>query len=111
MTIGGSSYVPPLPIESVVKEHIEDILQADANDIDKSIRLCLYTMKTQVFIDGNKRAAVIFANHYLIAHGQGFLVIPEAHVSEFKKLLVEYYEGKDPDRIMDFLKTNCWKTF
>lgn len=111
VTIGGSSYVPPLPTESVVKEHIEDILQADANDIDKSIRLCLYTMKTQVFIDGNKRAAVIFANHYLIAHGQGFLVIPEAHVSEFKKLLVEYYEGKDPDRIMDFLKTNCWKTF
>ena len=111
VTIGGSSYIPPLPIESVVKEHIESILQADINDIDKSIRLCLYTMKTQVFIDGNKRAAIIYANHYLIAHGQGFLVIPEAHVSEFKKLLVPYYEGEDPKRITDFLKTNCWKTF
>ncbi len=61
-----------------MKEHIEDILQANIDDIDKSIRLCLYTMKTQVFIDGNKRAAIIYANHYLIAHGQGFLVIPEA---------------------------------
>ena len=111
VTIGGSSYIPPLPIESVVKEHIESILQADINDIDKSIRLCLYTMKTQVFIDGNKRAAIIYANHYLIAHGQGFLVIPEAHVSEFKKLLVSYYEGEYPKRITDFLKTNCWKTF
>ena len=111
VTIGGSSYIPPLPIESVVKEHIENILQADIDDIDKSIRLCLYTMKTQVFIDGNKRAAIIYANHYLIAHGQGFLVIPEAHVSEFKKLLVAYYEGGDPERITDFLKTNCWKTF
>ncbi len=111
VTIGGSSYIPPLPIESVVKEHIENILQADINDIDKSIRLCLYTMKTQVFIDGNKRAAIIYANHYLIAHGQGFLVIPEAHVSEFKKLLVAYYEGGDPERITDFLKLNCWKTF
>ena len=70
-----------------------------------------YTMKTQVFIDGNKRAAIIYANHYLIAHGQGFLVIPEVHVSEFKKLLVAYYEGEDPKRITDFLKTNCWKTF
>ena len=67
--------------------------------------------KTQVFIDGNKRAAIIYANHYLIAHGQGFLVIPEAHVSEFKKLLVAYYEGGDPERITDFLKLNCWKTF
>ena len=111
VTIGGSSYIPPLPIESVVKEHIENILQANIDDIDKSIRLCLYTMKTQVFIEGNKRAAIIYANHYLIAHGQGVLVIPEAHVSEFKKLLVAYYEGGDPERITDFLKLNCWKTF
>lgn len=111
VTIGGTSYIPPLPMESVVKEHIEDILQANIDDIDKSIRLCLYTMKTQVFLDGNKRAAIIYANHYLIAHGQGFLVIPEAHVSEFKKLLVAYYEGEDPKRITDFLKANCWKTF
>lgn len=111
VTIGGSSYIPPLPIESVVKEHIEDILQADIADIDKSISLCLYTMKTQIFIDGNKRAAIIYANHYLIAHGQGFLVIPETHVPEFKKLLVEYYEEGDPNRITDFLKTNCWRRF
>ena len=111
VTIGGSSYIPPLPIESVVKEHIEDILQADMDDIDKSICLCLYTMKTQVFVDGNKRAAIIYANHYLIAHGQGFLVIPEAHVSEFKKLLVTYYEGAVPKQITDFLKAYCWKTF
>ena len=73
--------------------------------------LCLYTMKTQVFIDGNKRAAVIFSNHFLIAHGQGFLVIPEAHVAEFKKLLVAYYEGEDAGIITAFLKDNCWKTF
>ena len=111
VTIGGSSYIPPLPIESVVKEHIEDILQAHIDDIDKSIRLCLYAMKTQVFIDGNKRAAVIYANHYLIAHGQGLLVIPEAHVSEFKKLLMMYYEGQDSKRITDFLKGNCWNRF
>ena len=70
VTIGGSSYIPPLPTESIVKEHIETILQANIDDIDKSIRLCLYTMKTQVFIDGNKRAAIIYAKHYLIAHGQ-----------------------------------------
>lgn len=50
-------------------------------------------MKTQVFKDGNKRASVIFANHYLIAKGNGCLIIPEKDVPEFKKLLVEYYEG------------------
>lgn len=67
-------------------------------------------MKAQVFIDGNKRAAVIFANHYLIAHGQGVLVIPEKKVPEFKKLLVQFYEGEDISIIRGFLKTKCWQT-
>ncbi|MBR2834188.1 MAG: Fic family protein [Coriobacteriales bacterium] len=111
VTIGGSSYIPRLPIEFEVREKIEDILQSDMEDIDKAICLCLYTMKTQVFIDGNKRAAVIYANHFLIAHGHGLLVIPEAHVSEFKKLLVAYYEGEADGIITAFLKENCWKNF
>ena len=111
VTIGSSSYIPPLPTEFKVREKIEGILQSDLDDIDKSVQLCLYTMKTQVFIDGNKRAAVIYANHFLIAHGQGFLVIPEVYVSEFKKLLVAYYEGQDAGIITAFLKENCWKTF
>ena len=68
-------------------------------------------MKTQVFIDGNKRASVIFANHYLIAHGQGFLVIPEEHVPEFKKRLVSFYEGEDIAVISSFLKEKCWRNF
>jgi prophage maintenance system killer protein len=94
-----------------VKEKISDILNSSDAEIDVAINLCMYCMKTQIFIDGNKRTSVIFANHYLIAHGQGFLVIPEEHVSEFKKLLVAYYEGEDIREISDFLKTKCWKTF
>ena len=111
VTIGSSSYIPPIPLEFEVREKIESILQSDMEDIDKAICLCLDTMKTQVFIDGNKRAAVIYANHFLIAHGQGFLVIPEMHVPEFKKLLVAYYEGEASGIITAFLKENCWKTF
>ena len=69
----------------------------------------LFSLKTQVFVDGNKRASVIFANHYLIAHGQGLLVIPEKEVPDFKKLLVEYYEGEKTTIIADFLKEKCWR--
>lgn len=109
VTIGGSSYVPPIPIEIDIREGIDAILHSDREYIETAIRLCLFTMKSQIFLDGNKRAAVIFANHYLIAHGQGFLVIPEDHVPEFKKLLIGYYEGENETVIMDFLKNNCWK--
>lgn len=109
--IGGTKYVPPLPIEIDVKDRIRSILSSRQEGIDIAIELCLYAMKTQIFIDGNKRASVIFANHYLIAHGQGFLVIPEEHVPEFKRLLVRYYEGEDIRVLREFLKANCWRTF
>lgn len=111
VSIGGSSYKPPIPIEFIVKEKILNILNSKKKDIDIAIDLCMYSMKTQVFIDGNKRASVIFANHYLIAHGQGMLIIPENHVSEFKKKLVKYYEGEDIENIREFLKEKCWRKF
>lgn len=109
--IGGTSYVPPLPIESVVIERIDEIRKQEKEPIDIAIELCLYCMKTQVFKDGNKRASVIFANHYLIAHGRGFIVIPEKDVPEFKRLLVAYYEGESIEIISSFMKEKCWKYF
>ena len=108
--IGSSSYIPPLPIETVLLENIDEILQSDIADNLKGIKLCLYCMKTQIFTDGNKRASVIFANHYLISHAAGMLVIPETEVSEFKKLLVRYYEGEDEKIITQFLKNRCLRT-
>ena len=109
--IGGSTYVPPIPSESIVKEKIKEIINSESDDIEIAIKLCMYCMKTQIFIDGNKRASVIFANHYLISHGQGFLVIPEEHVPEFKQKLVAFYEGENIDVISGFLKEKCWRTF
>ncbi len=111
VAIGGSDYVPPIPIEVDVKEKISEIIDSKLSAIDKAIELCLYCMKTQAFNDGNKRAAVIFANHYLISQGEGLLVIPEKRVSEFKKILVGYYEGKDEANIKRFMKEQCWKKF
>lgn len=109
--IGGTTYVPPLPIETVVIERIEEIRKQNKEPIDIAIELCMYCMKAQVFMDGNKRASVFFANHYLIAQGMGFLVIPEMDVPKFKKLLVEYYEGAPLEIIGAFLREKCWKNF
>ncbi len=109
VSIGGTSYVPPIPIETQVKERINDILNSGKDAIDIAIELCMYCMRTQIFLDGNKRASVIFANHYLIAHGLGLIVIPEEYVPEFKKLLVTYYETADIKKISKFLKEKCWR--
>ncbi len=109
VTIGGTSYVPPMPIEYEVKENIALIVSHTAEPVEVAIELCLYCMKTQVFNDGNKRAAVIFANHYLIGKGEGLLVIPEKEVPEFKRLLVRYYEDLDKGEIISFMKEKCWR--
>ena len=111
VAIGGTSYIPPLPIATIVKENLEAIIQQDSEAVDIAIDLCLYCMKTQVFDDGNKRAAVIFANHFMISKGQGLLVIPESHVSEFKGLLVSYYEDRDNGEIRKFMREKCWRNF
>ena len=111
VAIGGTSYVPPLPIETVVKESIDVILADSTDEVDTAIRLCLYCMKTQIFNDGNKRASVIFANHYMISKGQGLIVSPESHVPEFKRLLVAYYEDRDNGEIVEFMRSKCWRTF
>lgn len=107
--IGGSTYTPPIPYESAVIQDIFHITTEDNSPIEIAISICLYCMKTQIFNDGNKRAAVIFANHYLIGKGQGLLVIPEQDVEKFKRLLVDYYEGQGEQEIRGFMLEKCWR--
>ncbi len=102
VTIGGSSYIPPFPIESAVKEQLEEILKIE-NIVQRAIKALLFIMKKQLFLDGNKRTAVLFANHILISHGKGLIVIPAEKVSEYKKILVDYYETDNEEGIAKFL--------
>ena len=108
VTIGGTIWKPELPIESVIKEELEEIFNKKMEDIDRAIELLLYTMKKQIFIDGNKRTAVIYSNHYLISKGKGIIAIPAELTKEFKDLLIAYYEGKDEKEIKKFIKEKCY---
>lgn len=108
VTIGGTTWKPELPIESVIKEELEEIMSKKINDVDKAIEILLYIMKKQVFIDGNKRTAVIYSNHYLISKGKGIIAIPAELTEEFKNLLIPYYEGKDEKDIKKFIKEKCY---
>lgn len=107
VTIGGSTYVPPMPIEFMVKEEIDAIVNSGKEKIDIAIDLILYVMKTQIYNDGNKRTAIIFGNHYMISNALGLIIIPFEKVGEFKQKLILYYEDRDSESIKSFLKS-CW---
>lgn len=108
VTIGGTTWKPDLPIESVIKEELEEIFNKKMDDVDRAIELLLYTMKKQIFIDGNKRTSVIYSNHYLISKGKGIIAIPAELTEEFKDLLIPYYEVKDEKKIKKFIKEKCY---
>ena len=108
VTIGGTNWTPDLPIESIIKEGLEEIYNKEIEEVDKAIELLLYVMKKQAFIDGNKRTAVVFCNHYLISKGKGIIAIPVELTEEFKGLLIPYYEGKDETNIKKFIKEKCY---
>ena len=110
VTIGGTTWKPSLPIESDIKEELINILTSKLSIVDKTIEFLLYVMKKQIFIDGNKRTAIIFANHYLIGKGKGIIGIPAELIDDYKILLINYYEGKDTKKIKEFLKSRCYKS-
>lgn len=104
VSIGGSTYIPPLLYEPQAKEDLSTLLSKDSSYV--AIELLLYLMKKQLYLGGNKRTAVIFANHYLISRGMGLIVILAELVPEFKVHLIKYYEENDVS-IKDFLYDKC----
>ena len=106
--IGGTTWEPELPIESEIKKDIDTITNKKKSHIDIAIELLLYVVRKQMFLDGNKRTSVIFANHYLISKGKGLIVIPVDLADYYKKLLIDYYETNNSKEITKFLKEQCY---
>lgn len=107
VSIGETKWKPELPIESLVKEQLAEILAIE-DVYERAVQALLFVTKKQLFVDGNKRTSVIFANHILISNGAGLIVIPEEQVSEYKRLLIRYYESEEEiQAIRQFLFEVC----
>ena len=92
----------------MIREDIRNIVESNKAPLSKAIEALLYIKKKQLFLDGNKRTAVIFANHILIKNAAGLIVIPVEKVNEYKKLLIHYYETDEKEKIIRFLKDECY---
>ena len=76
VNIGGTSWKPQFPIEREIKEELEDLLKQESKTkTEIAIEIMLWIMRRQMFINGNKRVAVLFANKIMIDNGCGIITI------------------------------------
>lgn len=106
VSIGGTTWRPDLPVKAEIINDIGEINKAE-NATKKAIDLMLYIMRKQMFLDGNKRTAMICANRVLIENGAGLINIDVEHIEEFKTKLIGYYETNQKEEIQDFLFEKC----
>lgn len=66
-----------------------------------------YTMRSQLFWDGNKRSSMLFANSIMIRNGKGIISIPIEEKDKFGEYLTEYYETNNIDKLKQFIYEKC----
>ena len=104
--INGVDYISKIPVKQEVETEISKIL-LEENALEKAIKLMFYLMRSQIFWDGNKRTSMIVANKIMIENGCGIITIKEEYISEFNKLLTDFYNTNDMTKIMQFIYDNC----
>ena len=96
VNIGGTSWKPQFPIESQIKEELERLLgQPNKPQTEIAIEIMLWIMRRQMFIDGNKRVGMLFANKIMIDNGCGIITISQENQSTFFEKLIKFYETED----------------
>ena len=74
---------------------------------ERALTLMLYIMRKQMFLDGNKRTAMLAGNAEMIASGCGIISVPIEKQRDFTMLLIKYYESGDMAEIKDYLYESC----
>ena len=104
VNIGGTNWKPQLPIESQIKEELLEILnQENKAKTEIAIEIMLWVMRRQMFIDGNKRVAMLFANKIMIDNGCGIITISLENQSKFYEKLIKYYENGDKQDLKEWI--------
>lgn len=104
VSMGGTTWKPQFPIESQIKEELEEILnQSLKSKTEIAIEAMLWIMRRQMFLDGNKRVGMLFANKIMIDNGCGIITISQDNQPLFYEKLIKYYETGDMSDIKEWI--------
>lgn len=105
--ISGTDYLPPIPVEPLVRAELERIISSDMTATEKALEAFTWGARGQFFWDGNKRTSMTLANKILIPAGAGLLTITDRHMERFNELLLDYYNTGKKEAIQNFLYENA----
>ena len=102
--ISGTEYIPEVPNKDKVKEELNKIL-AIFDTVEKALESFCYIVYHQLFWDGNKRTATIYASKILMEAGIGILSIGKSEGEKFNESLLLYYNTGNSKKLKECLKT------
>ena len=75
---------------------VENLLnQPEKIKTEIAIEIMLWIIRRQMFIDGNKRVGMLFANKIIIDNGCGIITISQENQPTFFEKLIKFYETGD----------------
>lgn len=103
VSVSGTDYLPPVPVQEAVSDELHQILHMDATATAKALTAFAWGTRGQFFWDGNKRTSLVLANKIMLDAGAGMLTITETHMERFNTLLLNYYNTGDALELKRFL--------
>ena len=105
--MSGTNWKPEIPSLEKLESELNEIKNIKC-DTERIIKLMSKLMKMQLFNDGNKRTAMLIANHELIKLGRGIISISEENKVGFGTMLIKYYENEDElENLVNFVYEKC----
>lgn len=104
--MGGTTWKPELPSETEVREKLADLCRI-GNVTERALTIMLYCMRTQIFLDGNKRVSMLAGNQILISQGKGIISVPIEKQNEFREKLIRFYESGVYAPMLQYTYDNC----
>ncbi|GEA30028.1 hypothetical protein [Clostridium diolis] len=63
------------------------------------------------YYDGNKRTSRLVCNYILLSNGQGVLNVKAKDRLEFNTLMLEFYNARKADNIVEFFYKKCLERY
>lgn len=105
--MAGTNWIQEIPSKEKLEKLLNEVKNINCDTI-RIITLMCKLMKMQLFNDGNKRTAMLIANHELIRLGRGIISISEENKVEFGTKLIAFYENEEKlEELIEFIYNKC----